>query len=103
MEWNRFSKKKPLILFFIYFKERFLHFVFLHFLTLQTMAIFPYLTLFLFSLSLSLSHTQQDRPPAKIFVAGHWGLVGSAIMWKLRHLGFANLVLCTHAEFNLTH
>jgi hypothetical protein len=69
------------------------------------MATFPDLTLFLFSLSLSslsLTHNR-DRPSAKIFVAGHRALVGSAIMRKLHHLGFANLVLCTHAELDLTH
>ena len=63
------------------------------------------LTLFLFSLSLSLSLslTQQDHPSSmKTFVAGHRGLVGSAIMQKLRHLGFANLILCTYAELDLT-
>jgi hypothetical protein len=76
----------------------FLHFVFLHFLTLQTMSIFLDLTLFLFSLS------QQDHPsPVKIFVAGHRGLVGLAIVWKLYHLGFVNLVLHTHAELDLKH
>ncbi|PKI31111.1 hypothetical protein CRG98_048495, partial [Punica granatum] len=39
---------------------------------------------------------------AKVFVAGHRGLVGSAIVRRLRHLGFANLVLRTHAELDLT-
>ncbi|GLT73520.1 hypothetical protein SLA2020_453710 [Shorea laevis] len=39
---------------------------------------------------------------AKIFVAGHRGLVGSAIVRKLRHLGFTNFVLRTHAELDLT-
>jgi hypothetical protein len=71
------------------------------------MPIFPDLTLFLFSLSLSslsLSLSQQDRPSlTKIFVASHRVLVGSAIVWKLRHLGCANLALRTHVELNLTH
>ncbi|KAM1794706.1 hypothetical protein FF1_034885 [Malus domestica] len=39
---------------------------------------------------------------AKIFVAGHRGLVGSAIFRKLQALGFTNLVLRTHAELDLT-
>ncbi|XP_024032667.1 putative GDP-L-fucose synthase 2, partial [Morus notabilis] len=39
---------------------------------------------------------------AKIFVAGHRGLVGSAIVRKLESLGFTNLVLRTHAELDLT-
>ncbi|KAM1457657.1 hypothetical protein ACFX13_035671 [Malus domestica] len=39
---------------------------------------------------------------AKIFVAGHRGLVGSAIVRKLLALGFTNLVLRTHAELDLT-
>lgn len=39
---------------------------------------------------------------AKIFVAGHRGLVGSAIVRKLQALGFTNLVLRTHAELDLT-
>jgi hypothetical protein len=70
-EWNNyflwngidFSKKKTLYYFLV------LHFVFLHFLTLQTMHIFPDLTLFLFSLS---QDSQHDRPsPTKVFIAGH--------------------------------
>ncbi|XP_057526900.1 putative GDP-L-fucose synthase 2 [Amaranthus tricolor] len=38
---------------------------------------------------------------AKIFVAGHRGLVGSAIVRKLQSLGFSNLVLRTHSELDL--
>ncbi|KAL5537336.1 hypothetical protein UlMin_046263 [Ulmus minor] len=38
----------------------------------------------------------------KIFVAGHRGLVGSAIVKKLQALGYTNLVLRTHAELDLT-
>jgi GDP-L-fucose synthase len=37
----------------------------------------------------------------KIFVAGHRGLVGSAIVRRLRVLGFENLVLRTRAELDL--
>ncbi|KAF2310666.1 hypothetical protein GH714_016133 [Hevea brasiliensis] len=39
---------------------------------------------------------------SKIFVAGHRGLVGSAIVRKFQVLGFTNLILRTHAEFDLT-
>jgi len=39
---------------------------------------------------------------AKIYVAGHRGLVGSAIVRKLCSTGHDNLVLRTHAELDLT-
>jgi GDP-L-fucose synthase len=39
---------------------------------------------------------------AKIFVAGHRGLVGSAIVRKLQAGGYSNLVVRTHAELDLT-
>ncbi|MGQ9896731.1 MAG: GDP-L-fucose synthase [Acidobacteriota bacterium] len=39
---------------------------------------------------------------AKIYVAGHRGLVGSAIVRKLRAEGFTNLLLRTRAELDLT-
>ena len=39
---------------------------------------------------------------ARIFVAGHRGLVGSAIVRRLRAEGFENLLLRTHAELDLT-
>lgn len=39
---------------------------------------------------------------SKVFVAGHRGLVGSAIVRKLTQLGFTNLILCSHAELDLT-
>lgn len=38
---------------------------------------------------------------SKIFVAGHRGLVGSAIVRKLAELGYDNLVLKTRAELDL--
>ena len=38
----------------------------------------------------------------KIYVAGHRGLAGSAIVRRLRAGGHANLVLRTHAELDLT-
>jgi GDP-L-fucose synthase len=39
---------------------------------------------------------------AKIYVAGHTGLVGSAIVRRLKALGYQNLLLRTHAELDLT-
>jgi GDP-L-fucose synthase len=39
---------------------------------------------------------------ARIFVAGHRGLVGSAIVRVLHALGLTNLVMRTHAELELT-
>ncbi|XP_042506231.1 putative GDP-L-fucose synthase 2 isoform X2 [Macadamia integrifolia] len=39
---------------------------------------------------------------AKIFVAGHRGLVGSAIVRKLEEFGFNNLVLRSHRDLDLT-
>jgi GDP-L-fucose synthase len=38
---------------------------------------------------------------SKIYVAGHRGLVGSAIVANLRKKGYENFVLRTHAELNL--
>jgi len=39
----------------------------------------------------------------KIYVAGHRGMVGSAIIRKLQANGFNNIVVRTHAELNLTN
>ncbi|KNZ33447.1 MAG: GDP-L-fucose synthase [Methylibium sp. NZG] len=39
---------------------------------------------------------------ASIYVAGHRGLVGSAIVRNLRAAGFSNIVTRTHAELDLT-
>ncbi len=39
---------------------------------------------------------------ASIFVAGHRGLVGSAIVHRLRALGYANLITASRAELDLT-
>ena len=40
---------------------------------------------------------------AKIYVAGHRGLVGSALMRQLQTKGYANIVTRTHAELDLTN
>ena len=39
---------------------------------------------------------------SKIYVAGHRGMVGSAIVRELRRQGYDNLLLRTHAELDLT-
>ena len=39
---------------------------------------------------------------SRIYVAGHRGLVGSAIVRALQRSGYANLVLRTHSELDLT-
>jgi GDP-L-fucose synthase len=39
---------------------------------------------------------------SRIYVAGHRGLVGSAIVRRLRALGFGHIVQRTHAELDLT-
>ncbi|MFM1856796.1 MAG: hypothetical protein RLZ83_2105, partial [Pseudomonadota bacterium] len=38
----------------------------------------------------------------RIYVAGHRGMVGSAIVRRLQALGYANLLTATHAELDLT-
>ena len=40
---------------------------------------------------------------AKIYVAGHTGLVGSALVRRLQSLGYKNLVLRCHVELDLRH
>lgn len=40
---------------------------------------------------------------SKIFVAGHRGLVGSAILKNLKEKGFHHFILRTHAELDLTN
>ena len=39
---------------------------------------------------------------AKIYVAGHRGMVGSAIVRELQRQGYTNLITCTHKELDLT-
>ena len=40
---------------------------------------------------------------AKIYIAGHRGMVGSAIVRRLSLAGYQNLLLRTHAELDLTN
>ena len=42
------------------------------------------------------------KPEASIFVAGHRGLVGSALVRRLRAAGFENLLLRERGELDLT-
>jgi len=42
------------------------------------------------------------EPNAKIYIAGHRGLVGSALMRTLRDKGYTHLITRTHAELDLT-
>jgi len=41
------------------------------------------------------------KPTSKIYVAGHRGLVGSALVRRLEAAGYANLLTRTHAELDL--
>ncbi len=41
-------------------------------------------------------------PDSRIYVAGHRGMVGSAIVRRLNALGYHNIVTRTHAELDLT-
>ena len=38
----------------------------------------------------------------KIYVAGHTGLVGSAIVRQLQHQGYSNIITVSHSELDLT-
>ncbi len=49
-----------------------------------------------------LSPTTQAWLEQRIFVAGHRGMVGSAIVRRLRDMGCGNLVTRTHRELDLT-
>lgn len=40
---------------------------------------------------------------SKIYVAGHRGMVGSAIVRRLQNAGYQNIITRTHAELDLTH
>ncbi|MDR2602740.1 MAG: GDP-L-fucose synthase [Spirochaetaceae bacterium] len=43
------------------------------------------------------------NPEEKVFVAGHRGLVGSAVLKRLKAEGFCDIVTRTHAELDLTN
>nr|GEX21931.1 putative GDP-L-fucose synthase 2 [Tanacetum cinerariifolium] len=40
---------------------------------------------------------------SKIFVAGHRGLVGSAVIRRLQNIGYTNLIFRSHSELDLTN
>src|SRR4051794_4159382 len=42
------------------------------------------------------------NPESKIYVAGHRGLVGSALVRSLKRVGYQNLLLRSHQELDLT-
>lgn len=46
--------------------------------------------------------TQPLTPETRIYVSGHRGLVGSALMRCLKSKGFTNLIVRTHQELELT-
>lgn len=48
------------------------------------------------------SSSQMISTSARIYVAGHRGLVGSALVRTLKKNGYRNLILRTHAELDLT-
>lgn len=48
------------------------------------------------------SSTQAISTSARIYVAGHRGLVGSALVRTLQKNGYRNLILRTHAELDLS-
>lgn len=51
---------------------------------------------------MTTTSNQMDKH-AKIYVAGHQGLVGSAIVRRLQSGGYTNLITRTHAELELTN
>ncbi len=51
---------------------------------------------------MDLKHQTLMNPEDKIYIAGHSGLVGSAIVRQLEARGFVNLLMRTHSELNLT-
>ena len=52
--------------------------------------------------NLTIPNSSPLTPDLKIYVAGHRGLVGSAIVRRLQAEGCTNLVLRTHRELDLT-
>jgi GDP-L-fucose synthase len=43
------------------------------------------------------------KPDSRVFVAGHRGLVGSAIVRRLQDAGYRDLILRDHKQLDLTH
>ena len=42
------------------------------------------------------------QPTSRIYVAGHTGLIGSAMVRRLEAAGFTNLCMASHADLELT-
>lgn len=53
--------------------------------------------------SSTISNNLMIDKNSKIYIAGHRGLVGSAILKRLQLKGYSNFVLRTHAELDLTN
>ena len=49
-----------------------------------------------------MPHSTALEPETRIYVAGHRGMVGSAILQRLKTDGYANVVTRTHEELDLT-
>jgi GDP-L-fucose synthase len=47
--------------------------------------------------------SNQINKQSKIYVAGHRGMVGSAIVRRLKSVGYTNIITRTHAELDLTN
>lgn len=47
--------------------------------------------------------TDKVEKNAKIYVAGHRGMVGSAIVRELQRQGYTNIITRTHSELDLTN
>jgi GDP-L-fucose synthase len=62
-----------------------------------------FLLVLLFNSTLNAQDQDAIKPDSKIFVAGHNGLVGSAICRELKKQGFENLILRSSKELDLTN
>ncbi len=49
-----------------------------------------------------MTRTEEMLKETKIYVAGHRGMVGSAIIRQLQNKGYANIITRTHRELDLT-
>ena len=49
-----------------------------------------------------IAKKSEMKPDSKIYIAGHTGLVGSALTSTLRNKGYNNLLLRTMEELDLT-
>lgn len=55
------------------------------------------------SITLDNGITLERDTSASIYVAGHRGMVGSAVVRRLQTLGYTNIITATHAELDLTN